>query len=108
MTKRTILLLRVLAILAALCLLGALGVAVFYPPRLALGRLLGQIDHQALVTLQEWVRDNLGEWTWRALVVPLLVRPAWLLPLMLGIILAGLTLTIGLRRRVPGAPRWRN
>lgn len=105
MTEKAPILPRTLAVLAALCLVGAFALAVFYPPHLTLGRLIGQLDHGLLVALQDGVRERIGEWAWQAVLMPTLQRPAWLLPLAAGIVLGGLALTTNSRRRVPGAPR---
>ncbi len=105
MTKKARILPRALAVLAALCLVGAFALAVFYPPQLTLGRLIGQVDHGLLLAVQDGVREGLGEWASWAVLMPVLQRPAWLLPLAAGIVLGGLALTTNSRRRVPGTPR---
>lgn len=40
--------------------------------------------------------------SWHIIVVPFLVRPAWILPAMIGLISAGLAVTIG---RTVGKPQ---
>jgi len=52
---------RVLAVLAALCLVGAFALALFYPPTMPLQRLVAQFDQQLLLTAQEWVREHWGD-----------------------------------------------
>lgn len=80
---------RVLAVLAAICLVGAFALLVMLPPMLSLGECIARLDQAMLVGLQNGVRNHLSEWAWRVVLLPLLARPGWLLPLSLGIVLAG-------------------
>ncbi len=88
---------RILAVLAALCLVAAFGLAVLLPPAMSLADLIARIDHSMLLGLQNWMTRNLSEATWRNLVMPLLVRPDWLSPVMLGLVFAGAALTLASR-----------
>ncbi|HEY0418495.1 MAG TPA: hypothetical protein VGC80_03145, partial [Acetobacteraceae bacterium] len=88
---------RVLAVLSAACLVGAVALATILPPTLSLGQLLARIDHSALVAMQNWTGQHLSEWVWAQLALPLLVRPDWLLPVALGLVLGGAALTLGSR-----------
>jgi hypothetical protein len=84
----------VLAVLAAMCLIGAFALVVMLPPMLSLSESIARMDHMMLVGLQDLVRNHVSEWAWRALLVPLLARPSWLLPLSAGIVLGGAAVTI--------------
>ena len=103
---------RALAVLAAILLVGAVGVAVLGPPGLSLGRVISLLDHGLLSTLRGSIRAHAGGWLWDDGVLPLLVRPAWLVPAWLGLIIAGASLSVGWRagrgpHRRPGNPkRW--
>lgn len=108
MKPRDPLLPRIFAILAAICVVGAFAIALLYPPMLTLGRLISQIDHQSLVAAQEWIRDQCGDWTWMNLCVPLLARPAWLLPLTLSLVFGGLALTARSVATAAGSAKWKN
>ncbi len=88
---------RILAVLAALCLVCAFGLAVLLPPAMSLAELIARIDHSVLLGLQDWTVRNLSEATWRNLALPLLVRPDWLSPFMLGMVFAGIALTLASR-----------
>jgi hypothetical protein len=99
---------RGLAILAAACLVGAFALALFFPPETTLQRLVIEIDQAALLSVQDWVGEHWGAWVWANLFEAPLARPAWLLALSAGVILGGLAVTVGMARRVPGSPRWRN
>lgn len=108
MTERTPLLPRVLAVLAAICLVVAFSLALFYPPTMPLQRVVAQFDQQLLASVQGWVRAHWGDGVWSGVFVPLLTRPGWLMPLAGALVLAGLALTTLTARRVPGSPRWKN
>ena len=103
---------RILAVVAAILLVGAVGVAVLGPPGLPLGRAISLLDHGLLSALHGSIRAHAGTWLWDDVLLPLLVRPAWLVPASIGIILAGASLTVGSRagrgpHRRPGSPkRW--
>lgn len=108
MSARAPILPRILAILAACCLVGAFALALLYPPTMSLQRLLMQLDQRALIGVQDWVREHWGESMWVAIFVPILARPGWLMPLACSLIFGGLAATSLGGRRMPGSPRWRN
>jgi hypothetical protein len=99
---------RVLAVLAAVCLVAAFALANLMPITLPLSALLSMIDQPMLLALQDGVRDHVSEWVWQAMFLPVLMRPCWLLPLVLGVVLGGASLTVASRRRASRSPRWRN
>ncbi len=100
---------RVLAVLAAVCLVVAFAIGVLLPPLTPLSGMISMIDHDKLVALQNGVRATLSDWTWRSVFLPVLSRPAWLPPLGLGLVLVGAALTVASRRGgAAGSPRWRN
>ena len=76
---------RVLAVFAALFLVGAVAIAALTPMGMTLGQGLGQLDDNLLAWLQ---RHSLA-WAWTWLETPMLLRPLWLLPAVLGLICAG-------------------
>ena len=102
---------RILAVVAAILLVGAVGVAILGPPGMPLGQAISLFDHSLLATLRGGIRAR-AAWAWDDVLLPLLVRPAWLVPASIGIILAGASLTVGSRagrgpHRRPGSPkRW--
>ncbi len=108
MTLRAPLLTRGLLVAAALCVVAAFALAVLYPTMMRLDRFIETLDHGVLLRLQDGVRDALGDWAWQNVFVAVLVRPAWLLPLSLAIIFAGLAVSISTAKGLPGAPRWKN
>ncbi len=84
---------RILAVLAALMLIGAFALATLGPPGVPLGHVLFTLD----TPVMDWLQQHAGAWVWRNLVVPFLLRPVWLLPAGLGIIFAGAALTLASR-----------
>ena len=90
---------RILAILSAALLVSAVAVALLGPPGMPLGQALLAVDHRVLNTLQSDVERFLTPWLWTEVILPVLVRPAWLPPTALGLICAGLSLTLPSGRR---------
>lgn len=99
---------RLLAVIAAICMVGAVAIATVMPVTLQLGQMVAMADHDLLVDLQDFVRTRLSDWTWLHIALPVLQRPAWLLPASLGIIAAGLALTFNSRHGAPHSRRKRS
>ncbi len=89
---------RVLAVIAAVLLVAAVGIATFGSESVSLGQALFLLDDSALDTLMKWSNRIGGHWAWGSVVQPLLVRPAWLVPASLGIICSGLALSLSNRK----------
>ncbi len=85
---------RTLAVLAAIMLVCAAALAMIGPRAVSLGRALANWDARAEETLKGWTLSVFGPWVWSDMVVPLLARPAWLLPASLGIVFVGLSLSV--------------
>ena len=98
---------RILAVLAAIFLVGAVGLATLAPPDMPLSQMLLAIHEGAMKALQTFGQQHLSPWVWDQVAVPIMVRPAWLLPAALGIVCAGLAVTVAPRRGAP-RPRRRN
>jgi hypothetical protein len=90
---------RILAILSAALLVGAVAVALLAPPGMPLGQALLAFDHRVLDVAQSDVEWAVAPWLWADVILPVLVRPAWLPPAALGLICAGLSLTLPHGRR---------
>ncbi len=88
---------RILAVLAAMLLVIAVALATLSPPDMPFGQFLFLADHAALQKIQAVVDRYGSHWIWTWGCVPLLVRPTWLLPAMLGIVCAGLAMTLASR-----------
>lgn len=90
---------RILAILSAALLVGAVAVALLAPPGMPLGQALLTIDHTMLDVLRSAVERVSAPWMWTEVILPVLARPAWLPPAALGLICGGLCVTLPLGRR---------
>lgn len=95
---------RVLAVLAAVFLVGSVGLATLGPPDLPLGQMLVMAHAGSMRALEAGTRSYLSPWVWNYVEVPVLARPAWLIPAAIGIVFAGLAFSFAPRR---GAPRTR-
>lgn len=80
--------------LTAACFVLALAIDVLAPLGLTLAEGLYRLDDGLPARLQSALTGQGRAWLWQALAVPLLRRPAWLPPLMLGLVSAGLAATI--------------
>lgn len=81
---------RILSILAAILLVGAFALASAETFDLALGDMLSAVDPM----LPTRLRAALPVWMADGLLLPLLLRPAWVLPAALGLVSAGVALTL--------------
>ena len=89
---------RVLAIVAAVCLVIAVAIATFGAQSITLGQALYLFDHDVLDKLPAWSSRMFGNWMWVSMVRPLLLRPAWLIPAALGLIAGGLSVSLSNRK----------
>jgi hypothetical protein len=98
---------RVLAVLAAIFLVGAVAVAALGAPDIPLGMALAMVDRDFLAAVEGGLQAHVSHWIWDELVVPLLMRPAWLLPAAAGLVCAGISLTLTNRQRPQRSTRRR-
>ncbi len=89
---------RTLAVISAILLVAAVGIATFGPESVSLGQALYLLDHDVLDKLRGWSTRVLGNWVWTSVVQPLLVRPAWLVPASAGIVCVGLSFSLSNRK----------
>ena len=99
---------RVFAIIAAMSLVLAFALAALLPPTLSLARFMEMIDHARLVALQNFMQGHLSAWLWNYICVPVLTRPAWLLPTAVGLVAVGAAVTLGTRQKAPRSRRRRS
>lgn len=92
---------RILAVIAAILLVGAFALATLGPPEMSLGGAMLSFDHTLLARLQHAIHRYLSDAVWDNLAVPLLIRPVWLLPAALGLVFAGAATTAGSGRASP-------
>ena len=89
---------RVLAVLSAALLVGAVALAMLGPPQVPLGQLVFMLDHDLMEAVHQFVGSHLASWLWDYMLVPVLVRPAWLVPGAIGLIRGGLSLSLSTRK----------
>jgi hypothetical protein len=89
---------RILAVLAAAMLVGAVALAMLGPPEVPLGQVLFMIDHDLMEAVHSFIGTHLAIWLWDYLLLPLMVRPAWLVPAGLGLICGGMSLSLSTRK----------
>jgi hypothetical protein len=89
---------RILAVLAAMLLVGAVALAMLGPPEVPLGQVLFLVDHDLMNAVHSFIGTHMTGWLWDYLIVPLMLRPAWLVPAALGLICAGMSLTLATRK----------
>ena len=87
---------RVFISLAAAFLVLAFGVAVL-GPGMSLGEVLLATDETLLASLQDFARTWLPGGAWLHVVIPLLIRPAWLIPTGCGLVCGGVALNLSSR-----------
>ncbi|MGD0433420.1 MAG: hypothetical protein ABSA58_20245 [Acetobacteraceae bacterium] len=85
---------RTLAVLAAVLFVGAVGLATVGPEMVTLGTAVAYISDASEAGLHNWLVRIIGVWSWDYVAHPLLIRPAWLPLGSLGLILAGLALSL--------------
>ena len=88
---------RILAVLAAALLVGAVALAMLGPPDVPLGQAIFMIDHDLMEAAHRFVGLHLASWLWDYVLVPLLIRPAWLVPAGLGLVCGGVSLSLSTR-----------
>ena len=89
---------RVLAVLSAMLLVGAVALAMLGPPAVPLGQMLFMVDHDLMEAVHSFIGTHLATWLWDYLIAPLMVRPAWLVPAALGLICGGMSLSLSTRK----------
>ncbi len=99
---------RVLAVLAAVSLVTAFALATLLPPPLTLAQLIAMFDARMLYDAHEFAVANDGGWIWGHLLMPLLLRPCWLVPTSLGLLFAGGAMTLASRKGMPRSHRRRS
>jgi hypothetical protein len=98
---------RILAVISAVLLVGAVALATLGPPSVPLGQVLLMLDHDLTDALRSGIEQHLSAWMWSDVVVPVLVRPAWLVPAALGLICAGAAFSVA-GRKPAGRPHHRS
>ena len=99
---------KILAVLAAAFMVGAVAVGTLGPPDMTLGEALSALDHIRLAAVEAYVRTHLSAWIWEHPVTSLLVRPVWLVPAAAGLLMAGSAMTVASAYKAPNSRRRRS
>ncbi|TLU71295.1 hypothetical protein [Lichenicoccus roseus] len=94
---RHVVLVRVFACLSAVALVAAFAIAALLPPQMSLGSMLLALDPTMLGRLHLSIARHAWEGLWRQGLMPFLLRPAWLTPLMTGLVAAGIAYSLNNR-----------
>jgi hypothetical protein len=84
---------RILAVLAAVFFVAAVGLATVGPGMITSGAALAYVTGNGEVGLHNWLVRVVGAWSWDYAARPILIRPAWLPFGALGLIFAGIALS---------------
>jgi hypothetical protein len=79
-------------------LVGAVALAMLGPPAVPLGQVLFMVDHDLMEAVHTFIGTHMATWLWDYLVVPLMLRPAWLVPAALGLLCGGMSLSLSTRK----------
>ena len=85
---------RVFAWLCAIGLVVAFAIAATLPLQMDLGAMLLSMDPRSLDTLHWFIVHHVPAGTWSHVLLPFLLRPGWMLPLMLGIVAGGIAFSL--------------
>jgi hypothetical protein len=88
---------RIFAVLAALLLVASVAIGTLTPPGLTLGQGMVMLDRGG----PTWLREHSAAWLWNFVEVPFMIRPLWLIPACLGLICAGMAMTLNLGSASP-------
>ncbi len=99
---------RVLAVIAALLLVGSFAAATLAPQDLTLGQALLAFDPAKLNSAEQFVRQHMSAWWWDRPAMALLIRPVWVIPAMLGLLFVGGALTTVKSQKAPTSRRRRS
>jgi len=79
-------------------LVGAVALAMLGPPGVPLGQALFMVDHDLMEAVHTFIGTHMATWLWDYFVVPLMLRPAWLVPAALGLLCGGMSLSLSTRK----------
>ena len=99
---------KILAVLAATLLVGAVAVGTLGPQDMSLGEALNTVDHIRFAAVETYVRTHVSAWLWEHPLASLLVRPPWLVPAAMGVLLAGAAMTLATTQKAPNSRRRRS
>lgn len=98
---------RILSVLSAVCLVTGFTAATLVSPTEPLATWIAEHDHALLLGMQSVVQTH-SSWLWHWVVLPVMARPVWLLPVGFGLLCLGAVVTLGSRKTVPQQRRRRS
>ena len=99
---------RILAVISAMCFVLAFTLALMLAPDTTLGQAVSTVHLHWLAAIQDVARKSVSEWAWMNVALPVLMRPVWLLPTGLGLVVAGAAVTMATRRGATRSHRRRS
>ena len=84
---------RVFAALCAAGLVAAFALAALLPPDMDLAAVLLALDPHSLPVLHSFTLHHAAS-VWNGMLLPFLRRPAWMLPLMAGVVAGGVAVSL--------------
>jgi len=99
---------RLFTVLAAVLFLATFGLGILLPRDLSLAQAVNAMDPALFRGLQHSVVNAVGQRAWVHVAVPLLVRPAWLIPACLALIATGAAATTATPRKSTRTTRRRS
>ena len=85
---------RVFAWLCAVGLVVAFAIAATLPLQMDLGAMLLSMDPHSLDGLHRFILHHVSAGTWTHVLLPFLLRPGWMLPLMVGVVAGGIAFSL--------------
>ena len=99
---------RILAVVAAIMLVGAIAAGTLGPQDSTLGKALASLDALKLKAVEAYMRLHLSAWLWDHPVRAVMDRPVWLLPAAAGLLFAGGAMTAASMHKAPTSRRRRS
>ncbi len=90
------------AAMGAFCLVLSFALAALMSPFQTLAELLLMLRPHWLEWFNQPVATGFVGWVWRNLAIPVLVRPDWMLPMMLGLVCVGIAAQITWGKKLGG------
>ena len=88
---------RILLVLAAIAIVIAFGLALLLSPTTSLEQAIARTAPATLVTIKTYFQTQTPPWIWTAILLPILTRPSWLVPLATALLCAGAAFTLATR-----------
>jgi len=88
-----------MAALGAMFLVAGFALASLLQPFTSLAELAMMMNDKWMLALEHAERGGIARWLWVNVEVPVLLRPCWLLPTMIGLICVGFAVSFALNDR---------